>query len=134
MRTFYIFKISKEFKIITKNRPYNLYMALDNIHKMDNSELNLAYRLFDTICERQSIKDLNVKIFNLLKDKDTYTKFNHHHIINNYFTSENSKLTINKSYMKLKSTMNNPTFFETLKNIPNLFVIDFNSKDYFWLS
>lgn len=134
MRTFYIFKINKEFKTITKNKPYNLFLALDNIHSMDSDNLSLACRLFDSICDRPNVKELNLSIFNELKDTDYYTKFNNNHLINNYFTTENSKLTVNKTYMKLKSTLNNPTFFKTLKNIPNLFVIDFSSKDYFWLS
>ena len=134
LRTFYIFKISKEFKVITKDKPYNLYLALDNIHSMNTDELNLAYKLFDEICDRPDVKKLNLSVFNTLKDSDYYIKFNNNHLINNYYTTENSKLTINRSYLKIKSSLNNPTFFKILKSIPNLFVIDFSSKDYFWLS
>ena len=134
LRTFYIFKINKEFKTITKNKPYNLYLALDNIHKMDSKDLKLAYRLFDEICDINKNNNLNASIFNEFKDNDAYTKFNNNHLIYDYYTRENSKLTINKSYLKLKSTSNNPIFFDVLKDFPNLFVIDFCSKDYFWLS
>lgn len=134
MRTFYIFKISKEFKTITKNKPYNLFLALDNIHNMDSDDVSLACRLFEEICDKPNVKELNLSIFNELKNSDYYIKFNNNHLINNYYTTENSKLTINKTYLKLKSTLNNPTFFKTLRIIPNLFVIDFSSKDYFWLS
>lgn len=134
MRTFYIFRINREFKIITKNKPYNLFLALDNIHNMDSDNLNLAYNLYDKICDRNDSKMLNISVFNELKDNDYYTKFNNNHLINNYFTEESSKLTIKKTYLKVKSSLNNPTFFKILSNIPNLFVIDFASKDYFWLS
>ena len=134
MRTFYIFKINKEFKIITKDKPYNLYLALDNIYRMDAKDINLAYTLFDQICDVSKTVNINSSIFNELKDNDTYTKFNNSHLIYDYYSQENSKLTINTSYIKLKSTSNNPIFFKTLKNIPNLFVVDFGSKDYFWLS
>ncbi|MCI8498384.1 MAG: sporulation inhibitor of replication protein SirA [Bacilli bacterium] len=134
MRTFYIFKINKEFKIITKNKPYNLYLALDNIHNMDRSDVLLATRLYEEVCDKNDVISLNMSIFNHLSESDYYTKFNNAHIINNYFTDESSKLTVNKTYLKLKTTLNNPTFFETLKNIPNLFVVDFTSRDYFWLS
>lgn len=134
MRTFYIFKINKEFKVITKDKPYNLYLALDNIHNMNSKDLKLAYKLFDEICDVNTKSNINNSIFNELKENDSYTKFNNNHIIYDYYTRENSKLIINKSYIKLKSTSNNPTFFNILKNFPNLFVIDFNSKDYFWLS
>ena len=134
LRTFYIFKINKEFKVITKDKPYNLYLALSNIRNMDTSEINLAYLLFDQVCDRNDAKGLNLKIFNQFKDSDYYIKFDNNHLINNYYTEENSKLTINRSYMKVKSSLNNPTFFKILANIPNLFVVDFKSKDYFWLS
>lgn len=134
MRTFYIFKINKEFKIITKDKPYNLYLALDNIHKMDKEDIKLAYKLFDEICDININKNLNDSIFNELKDNDSYTKFNNNHLVYDYYTRENSKLIVNNSYIKLKSTSNVPIFFNILKNFPNFFVIDFKTKDYFWLS
>jgi len=134
VRTFHIFKINKEFKTLTKDHPYNLFLALDNIHKMDKSELPLAVKLYDEICDHNDTRSMNLSIFNILRNSDYYTKFNNNHIINNYYTDENSKLTIHKTYLKLKSSNNNPTFFKTLQVIPNLFVIDFSSKDYFWLS
>lgn len=134
MRTFYIFKITNEFKTITQNKPFNLYKALDNIHSMDRSDLSLAIRLYEEVCDRNDVRSLNLSIFNSMRESDYYTKFNNHHIINNYYTDESSRLTIYKTYLKLKSSENNPTFFKTLKNIPNLFVIDFATKDYFWLS
>ena len=134
MRTFYIFKITNEFKTITKNKPFTLYKALDNIHSMDRSDLSLAIRLYEEVCDQNDVRSLNLSIFNSLRESDYYTKFNNHHIINNYYTEESSRLTIYKTYLKLKSSENNPSFFKTLKNIPNLFVIDFATKDYFWLS
>ncbi len=134
MRTFYIFKINDAFKTITLNKPYNLYLALDNIHSMDKEELPLAFRLYEEVCDKNDVRSLNLSIFNLLRESDAYTKFNNNHIINNYYTDESSKLTIYKTYLKLKTSKNNPTFFNTLKCFPNLFVVDFAGKDYFWLS
>ena len=101
---------------------------------MDESNLNLAIKLFDEICEKPNPKDLNISLFNELRSSDYYTKFNNNHLINNYYTEENSKLIVKKTFMKVKTSMNNPTFFSVLKKIPNLFVVDFVSKDYFWLS
>ncbi|HBA37356.1 MAG TPA: hypothetical protein DCY94_01405 [Firmicutes bacterium] len=134
MRTFYIFKINREFKMLTRHDPYNLFLALDNIHSMDKGEIELARDLYEQVCDSNDVKRLNLSIFNLLRDSDYYTKFNNNHIINNYFTDESSKLTVHKTYLKLKSSLSTPTFFRTLKTIPNLFVVDFATKDYFWLS
>jgi hypothetical protein len=55
-------------------------------------------------------------------------------MFNNYYTDEVSKLIIKNSYLILKSNKENSTFFTILSEIPNLFVIDFENKDYFWLS
>lgn len=134
MRTFYIFKINKEFKTLTKKKPYNLYLALNDIYKMDRKNVSLAGNIYYKICDTNDIRYLSLKIFNNLKDSDYYMKYNNHHLINNYYTSESSKLTVKKSYLKLKSTVNNPYFFKILKVFPNLFVVDFIGKDYFWLS
>lgn len=134
MRTFYIFKINREFKIITGNKPYNLFLALDNIHNMNHSEINLAYTLFDEICDTCGDSKLNTIIFDKLRENDYYMKFNNQHLINNYYTDESSKLIVNRTFLKIKSSLNNPTFFKLISYIPNLFVIDFSSKDYFWLS
>ena len=118
MRTFYIFKINKEFKTITRNQPYNLYLALDNIHSMNEDNVKLAYKLFDQICDIPNSKEINLFVFNEFKNSDSYIKFNNNHIINNYYTTENSKLIVHRTYIKLKSTINNPTFFKTLKIFP----------------
>lgn len=134
MRTFYIFKINREFRTLTIRNPYSLYLALDNIHSLDKSDISLAIDLYNQVCDANDVRALNLSIFNILRESDYYTKFNNNHIINNYFTDESSKLTVHKTYLKLKSSGENPTFFKTLKVIPNLFVVDFASKDYFWLS
>ena len=134
MRTFYIFKINKEFKILTKNSPYNLFLALDNIHSMDKTDLSLAAKLYDEVCVQNDVSKMNLSLFKDMRDSDYYIKYNNNHIINNYYTEESSKLIVYKTYLKLKSSGNSSTFFRALKQYPNLFVVDFNSKDYFWLS
>lgn len=134
MRVFYIFKINKEFKTITKDKPYNLFLALNSIHNMNSNEISLAYKLYSEICDPQDKTRINLVLFNILKNHDNYIKFQNCHLINDYYSKENSKLTVNEAYLKIKSSLNNPTFFELLKSVPNLFVIDFYSKDYFWLS
>lgn len=134
MRTFYIFKINKEFKTLTKNKPYNLYLALNDIYKMDKRNISIASHIYYKICDTNDIKRLSLKLFNYLKDSDYYTKFNNNHLINNFYTNESSKLTVKRSHLKLKSTINRPYFFKILKLVPNLFVVDFVYKDYFWLS
>lgn len=134
MRTFYIFKINREFKILTLKSPYNLFMALDNIHSMNKEDLTLAVKLYDEVCLQNDVASLNLSLFKDMRESSYYMKYNNHHIINNRYTEESSTLTVNKTYLKLDCSSRYSVFFKTLKRIPNLFVVDFYSKDYFWLS
>ena len=43
MRTFYIFKINKEYYKLTKDTPYNLYSAYLNIKLSTKNNINLLY-------------------------------------------------------------------------------------------
>ena len=54
------------------------------------------------------------------------------HLISNY--QEYSKLMVNSYCLKLKTSINYPTFFESLAKFSHqLFVCDFENHDYFWL-
>ena len=53
---------------------------------------------------------------------------------NNYYTDEVSKLIVKSSFMVLKSNKVNSIFLTVLAHIPNIFIIDFDNRDYFWLS
>ena len=134
MRTFYVFRIKDEFKTITENKPYNLFLTLDNIRCMPTTELNIATSIYDMLCINHDKGKMNLEIFKLLKDSDYYTKYNNNHMINNYYTTEKSKLTVNNTYLKIETTSMYPYFLKLLKNYKNLFIADFEEKDYFWLS
>jgi len=132
MRTFYIFKISDEFKSLTKDNPYNLFKTFEQIYNFNKRDIFLAYDLFFQVATPFDKKNLNLNIFDHNRHNNNYTKFNNIHIINNYYTDEKTELTINNSYLKLKTTVIAPAFFKDIKN-NNIFVCDFQNKDYFWL-
>lgn len=133
MRTFYIFKINNEFKILTKNRSYNLYKTIENIYNLREEDYGLGITMFEQIAEVIDSKQANLKIFDINRHNDTYTKFSNIHMINNYYNDEVSKLIINKSHLILKSSKEFPTFLKELNFDNNLFACDFQNKDYFWI-
>ena len=69
----------------------------------------------------------------LLKHKDDlyYDKKDNKHTINS--SNELSRLTINTTYLKIKTNKNVPSFFYNIRNFKNIFVCDFNNHDYFLL-
>lgn len=133
MRTFYLFKIKTNYSILTKNNPYNLYKTLEEIYHLKKDEIKIAYDLFSQIRDTFNKELLDNNIYEYYKSKYTYTKINNTHIINDYYTDEKSKLTINPTYLLIRSTKQIPTFLRTITKKNNIFVCDFDNIDYFWL-
>ena len=134
MRTFYIFKINKEYYKLTKNMPENLYNAYLNIKLSTKNNIKLLYNEYFSFTDSINKNALSNLVYNRMKEYDGYSIYNNIHSFNNYYTDEVSKLIIFNSFMILKSNIPNSTFFTELAKIPNIFVIDFESEDYFFLS
>lgn len=134
MRTFYIFKINDDYYKLTKTMPYNLYKALLNIKLGTKENLKYLKNEYNTLISRYNKKELNKYLYGKMQELDGYNLHNSIHTFNSYYTNETSKLTVNNSYMILKSNTLNPYFFDFLEDIPNLFLIDFEKGDYFYLS
>lgn len=134
MRTFYIFKINKNFYNLMKNNPFHLYKAMEDIHNFDKEDASVAYDLFIQITSPFSKSKINNKLFNAFKENDFYSKFRNTHKIQNKYLPEDSLLVINKTFLLLESNILKPSFFDELKEYQNLFVCDFKNKDYFWLN
>ena len=133
MRIFYIFKITPEFARLTKKEPYNLYKTMEQLYYLTKNNLDLAYRTFETIAEQFNKNKINLELFENYRYNDYYTKFANVHQINNYYSDEQSELTVGNAILILKSTKNIPTFLSHIHDGNNLFVCDFSNKDYFWL-
>ncbi len=134
MRTFYIFKVNKDYYNLTKNIPFNLYNAYLNIKLSTKNNIDLLYNEYFSFTESINRKSLNSLIYNRMNNLDGYSIYNNTHQFNNYYTDEASKLIIFNSFMILKSNIPNSTFLAELAKIPNLFIIDFDREDYFYLS
>jgi len=133
MRNFYIFKIKKEYANITRNNPYHLYRSLEQIYYMDKSEVILGLDFFDRLIEPINQKDIDIDIFKKHKDNYFYTKYRNVHKIHNVYKKEHSTLNVYKTYLTLESNVIRPTFLRDLVEYDNLFLCDFENKDYLWL-
>ena len=133
MRTFYIFQINKELAILTKDCPINLYKTMEQIYYLNPKDAKEAYKIFASLAEELNKKEINLKLFEIYRHNQGYTKFNNRHMLCNYYTDESTELTVNNIHLIIKSSMQNPCFLNDLKETKNLFVCDFINKDYFWL-
>lgn len=133
MRTFYIFKINNMFQTFYNDKANILFKMFYDIYSSNDEDLINKFRLFEQITI-----PFNKRIFNnyvMLKHRDDiyYTKTDNVHIIES--DSEISKLTINNTFLKIKSNKNINTFIRDIVDSREcLFVIDFKSTDYFWIN
>lgn len=134
MRTFYIFKINNDYYKLTKNMPYNLYRALLNIKLGTKENITYLKNEYNSLVDKYNKIELNKYIYGKMSKLDGYNLFNSVHTFNSYYTNEASKLIVNNSYMILKTNTITPYFLDYLEDIPNLFLIDFEKGDYFYLS
>lgn len=133
MRTFYVFKIRKEYAILTKKNPYHLYKTIEQLYYVDQSEISLGLDLFEKIIEPLNQKQLDIELFKKYKDNYFYTKFRNIHQIHDIYRHEDTALKVGKSYLELESSIIRPSFLNELEEKENLFFCDFENKDYFWL-
>ncbi len=133
MRTFFIFNISKEMLILTKDTPYNLYKTMESIYNLDKKNVSIGLQFYEQLVNPIN-KDKILKIlYENHKNNDYYLVSNNIHSIYNKYRPEDTKLYVNNAYMKLTTNYIKPTFLKDLKIFNNLFVCDFQNKDYFWL-
>lgn len=132
MRKFYLFIINKEFSILNKKNPYDLYKQMETIKNLKKDEFYIAIKIYETLANTIDKYKLNMKIYNNHKKSYYYTKYKNTHMINNYYKDEKSKLIINKSYLLLETNILKSAFLKDLIN-QDFFACDFENKDYFWV-
>ena len=135
MRTFYIFNINPVVAKLYLNNEFVLYDILYEIYKMDKKDVVLGFKFFKQFVSRINKNELNMFLYNNLKNNMTYMKTLDKHFINDKLSKENTTLDIHNSHIYLKSNIELPKFLFILSKYKNnFFVCDFNSNDYFWIN
>ena len=134
MRKFFCFKIKDEYYELTKNNPKELYNVINDLYHSKDYEINYSISFFKEIRIPFNKSLLNSNIYNSYCDKYNYRKINDTHMFNDYYTKEDTSLTVYNNYLVIKTNTNFPEFLKSLSKKENIFVIDFKYKDYFWLS
>ena len=106
MKTFYIFKLNKNYIDIAKKTPNNIFILLSSINNHDKENIIEAFDLFNEICLPINVEFFDDFIFKKLNNYDSYTKFKSVHMYIDYLIDEISKMNINYSHIKIKSNKN----------------------------
>lgn len=132
MRTYYIFNVNKYFKYMYKNNPFKMYKIFEEIYYSKDYDNIKTFRVMEEVALPFNKIMLNEYIYYEYKLKYGYKRRDNIHILN---TDEKTTLRINNYNIKIETDSNYSIFFDDIKSYnTNLFVCDFDNKDYFWLS
>jgi len=133
MRTYYIFQLKYYFYNFYEKKPYMLYKILEDIYHSNNKDIVLTYKLFDQIAlpfKKNNVNDLLKKNH---VNQNNYEQNLNKHYISNILTGESTSLTVYNSHLKIRTNVNYPVFLDDISFVNNIFICDFQNKDYFWL-
>lgn len=115
-----------------KNNPFKMYKIFEEIYNTKDYDSVKTYHVFEQVANPFNKIMLNEYIYYEYKFKYGYKRENNIHTLN---TNESTVLRINNYNIKVETDTNYTVFFKYLSNYnSNLFVCDFENKDYFWLS
>ena len=129
-----MFKINRNYATLGLTKPENLYIMLKSIYSYNKKDILIALDLFNEICLSINSDFFNKYIYSNLKNDEFYTMFKNTHMYHNYFTGEESKMSVNKSNIRIKSNVNDNIFLINLENLTHLFVCDFINDYYRFFS
>ena len=135
MRTYFVFRIRKEFVSLYRDNNRSLYEVLRHLYYMKKHEMSYGFNLFTQLTEKIDKQELNKAIYVRYHNDMVYSKSGNEHIINNLYRDEISVLTIKSSYILITANHNYSSFFNILTDFGDeYFVCDFTYQDYFWLN
>lgn len=132
MRVYYLFKINDSFSKLYHNKTYYLYKILEQISESSKNDFIISYRLFEQLAVAFNKAEVNGNIYKHYFSSEYYRKTLNKHVLDDGV--EKTKLTVYNTYVKIRTNKNITEFFKILEKEKNVFVCDFNNKDYFWLS
>jgi len=105
---------------------------LEQISLSSKNDFIISYRLFEQMAVPYNKTEINSNIYRTFSEDNNYVKTLNKHVLDDGV--EKTKLTVYNTYIKIKTNKNITPFFKVLSKEANVFVCDFNNKDYFWLS
>ena len=130
MRKYHLFKIQNDYYKRYKNNPKVLYQTLDHILQLKNANAVYGISLYQSICEPFSANLLKNYIQNRFTCSQLTDKVMQVHSI-----TEHTLLQIGYACIIIMTNVNFPELLKVFHIYhKQIFVCDFENKDYFWLS
>ena len=131
MRKYYLFVIKKEFSRVYQENADTLYKTLENLYKINPKNYNYGISLYKQLCLPFNVEVLS----NYFTHQPLIKKINNK---NKFFYRSRKEFTIvkiNYSCCIVISSLNLASILKLFDYYSkDVFVCDFENKDYFWLS
>lgn len=135
MKTYYAFLVNDYFSSFYQEKPSVLYQIFDQVYQLNKDDIVLGYRIFEQISIPFDKDLLNNHFYNSHCQELSYARKTDKHYYNNLYIQEDTKVLVYHSHIKFKTNIPYPTLMHSLKEFhDNVFICDFDSKEYFWLS
>jgi len=132
MRTYYIFRVNNNLNKIYEKNSVSIYKMLNKINTMDKKEYEFAKKIYKKTVLPINKNLIDKYILMIHMNDIYYKKYGNVHILNS--GREESKLYLYNTYIKIITSNNISSFFKDIYSINNnLFCVDFENKDYFYL-
>lgn len=134
MQTFHVFMINNQYEKIYSRRPDALYNLLFQLNTLDRGNFEFGCQIYDQISIPFNQNSVNNHIKTNCRDLLLYENVGNIHILCNKNAQNKTKISVFNSHIKI-NTNDDISFIETMLSnyAKNLFVCDFNHKNYFWL-
>ena len=133
LKTFYIFKLNREYFLLAKKNLNNIYILFNTIYRQKRKNILIAYDLFNELCMPINKCFFDQYIYDSLEYDEYYMKFQYVHMYHDYINDEESKMIINNSHILIRSNKIDNVFINNIIDLNNLFICDFKN-DYYILS
>ncbi|MBQ8131820.1 MAG: sporulation inhibitor of replication protein SirA [Bacilli bacterium] len=135
MRVYFIFQIKEEFRKLYEGRESKLFSILKSIYRLSMDEVEYGYTLLNqvTSCIDQDL--INRDLYVHLHREAPYSYKNGIHYYNQLYKNEVSRLVVKHHFMKIEVDQEKSSFFPELESFhKNLFVCDFHTSNFFYIS
>ena len=135
MRVYFIFDIKDEFKKLYFGHENKLYSILKSIYHLSKEEIDYGYSLLNQITIPMDKERINRDLFVKLHREVPYSLRDGVHYYNQLYKDEVSRLVVGRFFIKIEVDQKSSSFFTELKRFSNnLFVCDFYTTNYFYIS
>ncbi len=128
MRKYYLFLIKEKY---LDEPEYLIYKIMDNLYHLRDNDFNYGISCYNQLCGNFNVELLNNYVKNKF-DKQILTRHSYQYVI--HLKTESCLIRINTKFMIVVSNKNMSILMKYLNCYShNIFVCDFQNKDYFWL-